>query len=182
MVKSVDPKATCKDRSTVDYFICSPNMIQYLYCFNVLDFLPFFSDPHCGIELKTNVNYCIENSSMQYSNITVKTIHWNSVKAGSFENNCDTSRIRDLVDLLDNLSNKTINKQDIDDVALKIEDLFEHACLETFGARTIKQKNVNKLSKPWFNIDYRNARNLYHITRRLYNNHKTEHYKTLLKM
>ena len=134
-----------------------------------------------GIELQINVNYCIENPSMQDSYITVKTIHWNSEKAVFFENNCDTSRIRDLVDLLDNLSNKTINKQDIDDVASKIEDLFEHACLESVGTRTIKQKNVNKLSKPWFNIDCRNARNSYHKTRRLYNKHKTERYKTLLK-
>ena len=118
---------------------------------------------------------------MQDSNITVKTIHLNSEKAGSFENNCDTSRIRDIVDSLDTLLNKTINKQDIDDVASTIEDLFENACLETFGTRTIKQKNINKLSKPWFNIDCRNARNLYHKTRKLYNKHKTEHYRLLLK-
>ena len=54
---------------------------------------------------------------MQDSNITVKTIHWNSEKAGSFENNCDASRIRNIVDSLDTLLNTTINKQNINDVA-----------------------------------------------------------------
>ena len=39
----IDPKATCKVRSKIDYFICSPNMIRCVCVFSVLVFSPFFS-------------------------------------------------------------------------------------------------------------------------------------------
>ena len=54
---SAYPKFTCKNSSTIDYFICSPNMTQYLYDFNVLEFSSVFSDSHCGIELKID-HFC----------------------------------------------------------------------------------------------------------------------------
>ena len=54
---SINPKFTCKDCSTIDYFLCSPNMTQYMHVFNVLEFSPLFSDSHYGFELKIDVQY-----------------------------------------------------------------------------------------------------------------------------
>jgi len=33
-------KATCKNVSSVDYFICSPDLLKSVICLNVLDFFP----------------------------------------------------------------------------------------------------------------------------------------------
>ena len=177
----IDPKATCKDRSTIDYFICSPNMIQYVCIFSVLDFSPFFSDSHCGIELRIDVQYHIGQRAEQDCKSPEKVILWNSDKADSFERNCDTGKIRAIIESLDSMTNKTVFKNDIDEVVTKIESVFESSCFETFGTRTIKHDKINNSNKPWFNLDCRNARNLYHKIRKLYNKHKTEHYKNLLK-
>ena len=74
----INPKFTCKDCSTIDYFICSPNMTQYMLVFNVLEFSPLFSDSHCEIELKMDVQYYDNVLKITENNIkTEKVISWN---------------------------------------------------------------------------------------------------------
>ena len=79
------------------------------------------------------------------------------------------------------MANKNIQKSDIDSVVKDIETLFEYACVQTFGIRKVKSNKNKRPNKPWFNFECRNARNSYNKIRKLYNIHKTEYYKTLLK-
>ena len=44
-------KYTCKDKSVVDYFLCSPSLFDLLYDFCVLEFSSLYSDAHCPISL-----------------------------------------------------------------------------------------------------------------------------------
>ena len=79
------------------------------------------------------------------------------------------------------MSNKNIQTSDIDSVVKDIETLFESACVQTFGIRKVKPYKNKRPNKPWFNFECRNARNSYPKIRKLYNIHKTEYYKHLLK-
>ena len=45
------PKLTCKERSTVDYFIASSSILENIQDFNVIDFNCLFSDAHCALRL-----------------------------------------------------------------------------------------------------------------------------------
>ena len=60
--------------------------------------------------------------------------------------------------------------------------MFKTCSKDTFGEKkTVFPKFKNKI-KPWFNLDCRNARNLYHRCRRMYNKHKTNYYKNILRI
>ena len=82
----ITPKYTCKDRSTIDYFICFSNMTKYLYVFNVLEFSSLFSDSHCGVELKIDVQYIASNEIKHEDCSSLeKVFSWNCEKASLFE-------------------------------------------------------------------------------------------------
>ena len=49
------PKLTCKDRSTVDYFISTVQNFPLIHEFEILDFSMLFSDAHCPITLLLNI-------------------------------------------------------------------------------------------------------------------------------
>ena len=124
------PKYTCKDRSAIDYFICSPNMTKYLHVFNVLEFSSLFSDSHCGIELKIDVQYVASNEIKHGDcSFTEKVISWNCDKASSFERNCNNESLQAIIQKLDSMANKNIQTSDIDSVVKDIETLLESACV-----------------------------------------------------
>ena len=50
------PKTTCKDRSTVDYFISSVHIFPFLQTLEVSDFNHLFSDAHCAISISIDTN------------------------------------------------------------------------------------------------------------------------------
>eukprot|EP00745_Piridium_sociabile_P007540 TRINITY_DN14980_c0_g1_i9.p1 TRINITY_DN14980_c0_g1~~TRINITY_DN14980_c0_g1_i9.p1 ORF type:complete len:145 (-),score=16.86 TRINITY_DN14980_c0_g1_i9:372-761(-) len=56
-------KCTCKDVSVVDYAIVSPDLITSVDDFKVLEFCELFSDVHCPIALKLNVNSPLEEKA-----------------------------------------------------------------------------------------------------------------------
>ena len=47
----ISPKLMCKDASTVDYFISSPQIFAHIADFHVHDFSPLYSDSHYPIAL-----------------------------------------------------------------------------------------------------------------------------------
>lgn len=179
----IDPKLTCKDRSTIDYFICSPKFIEYLCDFNVLDFSPFFSDSHCGVDLMINIKCKTDNQNLNQNNLCEesKPQLWNSEKANIFPENCNINKIRSINEKLESMRNGNILKSDVDSVATDIENVFQEACIETFGIHKSRPHSVKKIHKPWFNYECRNARNSYHNARKIYNRNKSEQNKTLLK-
>ena len=50
-------KLTCKEKSTVDYFLSSANIFEYLKGFHVMEFNSLFSDAHCAVSLTLNLRY-----------------------------------------------------------------------------------------------------------------------------
>ena len=158
----IHPKLTCKDRSTIDYFICLPKLIEYLCDFNVLDFSPLFSDSHCGVDLMINIKCktCNQNLNQNHLCEEEKPKLWNSEKANIFTENCNINKIRSINEKLESMRNGNILKSDVDSVATDIENVFQEACIKP------RPQSVKKIHKPWFNYECRNARNSYHNARK----------------
>ena len=76
-----------------------------------------------------------------------------------------------------------ITNSDVNHIIDDIESLFQETCKDTFGTHAHKKQPRTEHSgnEPWFNRECKNARNIYHKIRRLYNKYKTNYFKNLLK-
>ena len=70
----------------------------------------------------------------------------------------------------------------INETVVNIDSLFETCSKESFGSKTVKKDNKYSNLKPWFNRSCINARNIYHKTRKMYNQYKTDYHKNNLKI
>lgn len=150
------------------------------------DFSPLYSDVHCPITLTLNVECPKETIDSEDGTSSSKPKLWDPEKSETFINSIDIIKVSEIEMHLDIIQSKTnISKADIDDIVSDIEILFESTAHETFGS-VIKKKKKSKTkkpqSKPWFNAECLQSRNMYHKTRRLYNKYKTEYYKNILKI
>ena len=180
------PKTTCKDRSTIDYFIASAYVLEYISNLVINEFSSLFSDQHCGIAITLGATYQSSGSAdlNQSCSTEPKIKLWDKENAHLFVNNIDQSEVLRIKQLVDECSeNENVTKNDIDMITDGIENLFNDTCKETFGIKKpYTRKSTAKSTKPWFNYECKSARNIYHKTRRLYNRFKTDHYKNMLKI
>ena len=184
--KCIAPKPTCKDRSTVDYFLSSAYVMEHICKFRTIEFSPLFSDAHCAVMISLGAEYqssnCKSNESLVERDPVIK--YWDQEKSNIFVNNIDLEELSRINRALDSCSEKqNIGKADIDYVVYNIEHLFKNACKSSFGFKrnSAQVSHTSRETKPWFTHECRNARNMYHKIRRLYNKYKTEHYKKSLK-
>ena len=124
---AVDPKTTCKDRSTVDYFISSPTCIAHTSEFQVNEFCSLFSDAHCGISISFDTNYKSFSSSLE-SDVLVYTPNiklWDQTHGNSFLTNLDLEEITRINNNTDRINEQTdITNKDINNIVTDIELLF----------------------------------------------------------
>ena len=88
-------KFTCKDKSTVDYFLSTSYLLDSLNTFEVLDFCSLLSDAHCPISINLEVDpeHQHKNTS-RVSNKTSEVINqWDAQKADHFVENFDKKSI-----------------------------------------------------------------------------------------
>ena len=181
---AIRPKLTCKDRSTVDYFISSPASFEHITDFKIDDFSSLFSDAHCALKLtiKTKSHSVDRELLTQTKKDSPHVKLWSQGKDEQFTQNFDFVALKRVNEYLETICKQTeVSNSDIDRVVGDIELLFKTTCVDTFGYHKQKAGGENKNHKPWFNQECRIARNIYHKTRRLYNKYKTNHYKNILK-
>ena len=180
------PKLTCKDRSTVDYFLSSATIFDKITNFEVQEFSDLFSDAHCAISLGLSVSFEPIPSLKEGHNQMRKPKLWKPDSTEIFIENFDIVRVAEIEAKLDNLlasEDKVIRKTDVDDIITCIGTLFETCSKETFGYTETRERNDKYIKfKPWFNRACISARNLYHKTRRTYNKYKNEFYKNMLRI
>ena len=63
----------CKNASTVDYIIITPNCIEYILDFEILDFDPLISDVHCPVYVDFKVLQSHKDQHVNLENKTTKT-------------------------------------------------------------------------------------------------------------
>jgi exonuclease III len=122
---------TCKSKSTVDYCISSPRLIQYVQDFKVLDFNECLSDVHCPIVVKLNKlsisdSPCKNNVSPGKKSLgNIIRPKWDEVYTDIFKNNLSYNQINAVCDLIDVATAKPGCSQDeIDVMYVKIKNIL----------------------------------------------------------
>ena len=137
----ISPKLTCKNKSTVDYFLSSPSVFDSLDDLCVGNFSNLFSDAHSPISLTLKNVSVDEETNDIASNQNQKRTLWNSDKSEIFVENFDIFRVSEIETKLDKiLDQNSTTKDDIDDIVSDIGNLFHLCTNETFG-------NLNQKSK-----------------------------------
>ena len=177
---SINPRLTCKDSSTIDYFICSSKLVHYLNDFSVFNFSPLFSDSHSAISLNINVQYAQKNTTNHdHSNAKERIKLWDCDKAHLFEANCDRLKIQSISDQLECMSHNSISKTEIDTVVKDIECLFQTTSNATFGTKK-KLKVATQLTITNLGITSNAKRHVTHVTK--YENFTTNTNLSIIKI
>ena len=173
------PKNTCKDRSTVDYFISTVNNFPFIQSLEVSDFESILSDAHCAVSLSISTQHLRIGPRPTYE-FNSKPKLWDEKKIQSFVENIDENEMQKIQDQLTNITQLNANQDNINEVISQIENLFLQNAKVTFGTKQQRKPDENT-HKEWFDSECKRARNVYHYTRKLYNKHKNTYYKNLLK-
>ena len=178
-------KYTCKDKSVIDYFLCSPPLFNIMYGFDVLEFSSLYSDAHCPISFALRTHCSNLNEFRNGSNSDKTTIKlWNPKKSNCFNDNFNMTEMSDIDSKLSSMKIKTcLQQSEMDDIVMRINQVFEHCAGESFGHVTQgrKTQDTDMIKKPWFKDNCHRARNQYHNARRRYNVNNSEHNKHILK-
>ncbi|MCW4343354.1 MAG: reverse transcriptase family protein, partial [Candidatus Thiodiazotropha endolucinida] len=158
---------TCKNISTVDYFLSTSSLFQCVENLNVFDFCEIFSDVHSPVGLTLNMAYC--NHSERKNNTTVTIKLWDTEKAENFAQELDESMIGNILNSINDLESKgDICQKDVDDIAEALSDTFKSAAMNSFG--TVRKNVGTNSNKPphWFNRKCKVARKKFHRAKYLY--------------
>ena len=140
-------KLTCKDKSTVDYFLSTAMMFTRLQNFQILEYNPLLSDAHCP--LSVNLNVIIDKRQNQNihspSNVNFKTKLWDSEKADLFQENLDIDLFRQIDLELEQLLNRDhISQSDVNSIVSSIEHIFNTCAEMSFGKIRINKNKTKK--------------------------------------
>ena len=173
-------ETTCNNVSTVDYVLCSPELICNIHKFEVLPFCKLLSDIHNPIQVSFKQQLLIDNvdqvstTSNLNENVIHESIVWNNAKKTDFKNNISIDEISCIESVLNQLDSADgITQDDIDNVVTSIQDLFyknandcgmvKKHCIS--GKKAINKRSTIK--KPWFSKDCENKRKSYFMAKNL---------------
>lgn len=141
------PTLTCKNKSTVDYFISSAHILPIIKDLQVHEFSCLLSDAHSPVSLSIDVNYERKESKSKCNSTTTKQKLWEPEKSEAFVDNIDILKVSDIEMRLDHLiDNKIVERDEIDDIVRDIGLLFNTSARDTFGHKKFSLK-TNKLTR-----------------------------------
>lgn len=138
----VEPKTTCKDRSTVDYFLSSVDNFAFINDFSILEFSDLYSDVHCPLTLILNTDSSINLNRSEVTQMPsepkAKVRNWDSKKANIYIENFDVLRVAEIEMKIDDLS----NNEDIS--ATSINEVVANKALYL---KLVRKKHLVRLRK-----------------------------------
>jgi len=169
--------------SVIDYAICSPDLIQDIEHFEVLDFNELFSDIHCGIcvHIKLSSAELNESSVPDGQGMSDEAgggnndtyLVWDDKKNELFENNLNLMEIENVLHNIEDGLN-------LDDICQNISNVFVNSAKEC--QMFVKKKNHAKRSNiPGFNRDCKQTRRDYHRLKNKYNRVKSHDNEIAMK-
>ena len=102
---------TCKDLTTIDFCLCSSDLLFYISEFEIMEYSPMFSDVQRPLHLMVNCLRVTEKPSVDdiYDQRYTRSKRWDSEKRDEFVNRLVEddmfSEINFMIDELDNLNN-----------------------------------------------------------------------------
>ena len=153
---------TCNDVSTIDYVICTPDLLPNLTDFTVHNFCPLLSDKHRPISVNLNMtkpppdnNTDTTNTDETNTNTHYTRCKWDSNKKGEYTQNFDMSKINNISNNLSTLNVGEVTLPMIDSLTQGLNELFIDPA-KTTGM--FKQVPLNtKKRKPNTNRPFVNA-------------------------
>ena len=118
-------------------------------------------------------------SKTQDKAITFKQKQWKTSKKVNFINNFDRTQVAELNILLDNSQNCTLDKNQINIFASKLQHIFQKSAKQSFKTYAVVSQKV-KNSKPCFGIQCDKARKRYYTARKNNALHKSEITKRIM--
>ena len=164
---------TCKNVSTIDYFLMSPSLFQYVNMLTVYGYCELFSDAHCAVSMVLNISH--DSSSKNNSRSSVeKTKLWDEEKRDIFINNLDDIKLNSVLSKINEIENSQgISQSDVNCIAQSLTEVFKLSSKISFGSVTHSQSSENK-PQHWFNRKCKVARNDFHRAKYLYTSRQTD--------
>ena len=174
--------STFRDKSLIDYTICTADSFKILQDFEVMKLDPIFSDGHAALlwSIQCSVERNQENQSTL--NCSNKFI-WSNDSKDEFVRSIDTNKLINIQEQLEFSDFSQSNSSDIatliNGITDKIAEIFSQA-----ASNSLKQpKGLFKrrhFDKPWFGPACKIARKRYHRARREYDSSKSTQAKRRL--
>ena len=174
--------STFRDKSLIDYTICTADSFKILQDFEVMKLDPIFSDGHAALlwSIQCSVERNQENQSTL--NCSNKFI-WSNDSKDEFVRSIDTNKLINIQEQLEfsdfSQSNSSDIATSINGITDKIAEIFSQA-----ASNSLKQpKGLFKrrhFDKPWFGPACKIARKRYHRARREYDSSKSTQAKRRL--
>ena len=158
---------TCKNLSTVDYFLVSPEMFQHVDSLIVSDFCGLLSDAHNPVSLTLTISHTIQTA--RSDTYTERIRLWDSENSKNFLAHLDENKLGSILNNIIDLENRqTILQKDIDYIAESLSATFKSTAVNSFGM--IRENTNSNCNKPphWFNRKCKRARKKFHRAKFLY--------------
>ena len=160
---------TCAGASTVDYMICSPDLLHNIEDFTINIFDPLQSDKHCPIKLKIDLknkgdesrpSSTVETSPERF----ITKCKWDNSKRIEFQNSFDESQIDAIYETLSSANFSDVSQASMDNITSGIKQVFMKPA-EVTGMlnqqRSSSRVKKGKFKNPWFNNECKESKNNY---------------------
>merc|ERR1712055_179131 len=150
---------TCAGASTVDYMICTPDLLQNIQNFTVDIFDPMLSDKHSPISVSINLEQDLsQKRSLHITNGNniekcITKCKWNDERRIEFSMSFDENKIDDIFLTLSSARNTEISQVHMDSISSDLKDIFIEPAKATdmYKHQIVTNKETKrKCNKPWF--------------------------------
>ena len=155
---------TFDDKSTLDYVLCTPELLGHITNFTVDRFDPLLSDAHNPIHITLNMAKNLhtvhpipidQSSTNNNSNEMQTKSEWDKSKSDEYQKHFDKDKIKLMLDNLDLVDPKEVTSETIKNFAEDFKNMLIEPAKTTGMVKQIPTtKKVNKQgkqNKPWFN-------------------------------
>ncbi|CAG2224847.1 unnamed protein product [Mytilus edulis] len=160
---------TCKNCSTVDYCILSPNLFSFVSDFHILPFDHMISDVHNALHIELLCNPIVTCDIENFDKNNIVKPKWDNNNCQLFNDALNADNINDLYERLDSLDVTSVTKDMINDFVVECNDIIIHAATDSNMLKEInvsekkcRKKPKCKVNKPWFKADCKRKRSDYH--------------------
>ncbi|CAG2188947.1 unnamed protein product [Mytilus edulis] len=174
-------RMTCKNKSVVDYIICTCNVLENILDFEVQEFCRLFSDVHSPLSLTLSCKNK-KHSDLETNNFTPKIGKWKCEKTLDFRDNLDGEMIEKLFFKIQSLHNAKENAQkpEVDEVVFDLCNILLKSAETTFGLTSNKAHRHSK--KQWFDLKCLKAKKEFRKSKRLCKKYGSNIFKERLRV
>lgn len=175
---------TFRDKSVIDYTLCTAEVFQVLNDFEIVELDSLFSDGHALITWAFNCNMNSNTESGNNNDSFSRKFIWSENAKDLFLNSVDVDKLGGLHERLERINVERINtpelKQYVNQITSCIADIFMQAASQSLK-QTKQPFKRRAFDKPWFGPACKIARKKYHRALNAYNRTKSIQAKHILQ-